>query len=76
MTADEGRQHWLVHKLENQEELQRTLLSGLNESATSILVQPTVVTLFSQRSLLSPQSGSFLDVLSLKGLTVFLVLPE
>lgn len=64
MTTDEGRQHWLVYKLENQEELQRTVLSGLNESATCLLVQPTVVTLSPQRSLLSPQSRSFLDILS------------
>lgn len=64
VTTDEGRQHWLVYKLENQEELQRTVLSDLNESATCLLVQPTVVTLSPQRSLLSPQSGSFLDILS------------
>lgn len=65
VTADEGRQHWLLYRLEKSEEPQSpTELSGLNESATSLLVQPTMVTLSSQRSLLSPQSGSFLGVLS------------
>lgn len=42
------------------------MLSGLNESAPSLLVQPTMVLSSSQRSLLSPESGSFLSVLSLK----------
>jgi len=61
----EGRQHWLIYRLENKRELQSlTVLSGLNESAPSLLVQPAVVLSSSQRSLLSPRSGSFLSVLS------------
>lgn len=43
-----------------------TVLSGLNESAPSLLVQPTVVLSSSQRSLLCCRSGSFLGVFSLK----------